>query len=323
MFQTLRVHAVLFFVTLIYAITFTVAKDVMPTYLGSQAFVFFRIGGALLLFWIAAPFEHLVFASNKSKKIQKQDLFPLLIASIFGVAFNMSMFFKGLSLTYPINGAVLMLNTPIFVVIIARILGQDKLTPRKIAGILIAAIGAAWLMSGKGAQFTAETLWGDLLITVNAVFYAYYLVYVKKLLQKYTVITVSKWTFLLGFIMVSPLAIPELRQVDFSLIPSHVWGEIVFIIIGTTFLAYLLNAWAIEKAGPVLVGSYIYLQPLLAGIIAIYIGSDSFSIAKFGAAIAIFTGVFLTSDKQQAILKDKLLKRRKNKAAASNDNIDR
>jgi drug/metabolite transporter (DMT)-like permease len=310
------VHFVLFLVTLIYAITFTIAKDIMPTYVNSSLLVWFRVAGALLLFWFIHPFEKRFFPSEKKQKIKWQDLKPLFIASIFGVAFNMLLFFGGLARTTPINGAVLMLFTPLFVVILARIIGKEVLGAKKITGILLAACGAALLMTGKGLQFSKDTFWGDLMVTVNAIFYAVYLVVVRKLLNTYTVMTVSKWTFLFGLLLITPFALPHFASFSFQTLPLKIVLEIVYVIVFTTFLAYLLNAWAIEKAGAVVVGSYIYLQPLLAGIIAIGMGSDKFTWLKLVSAILVFVGVFLSSDKQQALLKAQIAKRKsRNKTA--------
>lgn len=295
-----KLHLVLFFVTLIYAVTFTVAKDVMPTYLGSMAFVTIRIAGAWVLFLCLTPFEHKIFGkSERLTKVSRSDIPKLALASLFGVAANMSFFFKGLSLTTPINASVLMLNTPIFVIIIAGIMGSEKLTSKKIGGIITAALGAGLLMSGKDIQFSSQTLLGDLYVTINAIFYALYLVYVKRLLEKYTLITVSKWTFFWGLLMVLPFGIPELTQVEFTTLSSAIVFEIIFVVLFTTFLAYLLNAWAIHSGGAVLVGTYIYLQPLLAGLIAVALGKDHLSAVKLVSAALIFLGVYWTSNKKQ------------------------
>lgn len=299
MYSHAKLHFVLFFVTLIYAVTFTVAKDVMPSYLGSMAFVTIRIAGALILFVCIAPFEHKILGkSGKLQKVSRSDLPKLALASLFGVAANMSFFFKGLSLTTPINASVLMLNTPIFVIIIAFFLGAEKLSVKKIVGIITAALGAGLLMSVKDVQFSSQTLLGDFYVTINAIFYALYLVYVKRLLEKYTLITVSKWTFFWGLLMVLPFGIPELTQVEFTTLSSAIVLEIIFVVLFTTFLAYLLNAWAIHSGGAILVGTYIYLQPLLAGLIAVALGKDHLSTIKFISALLIFVGVYWASRKK-------------------------
>ena len=63
----------------------------------------------------------------------------------------------------------------------------------------------------------------------------------------------------------------------------------------TTYVTYLLNAWAINKVGPTLVGAYIYLQPILAAIIAIILQKDILTLQKVIAALLIFAGVYITS----------------------------
>ncbi|MCK9480341.1 MAG: DMT family transporter [Bacteroidia bacterium] len=306
----IKVHLILFLVMLFYAVTFSIAKDVMPRFINGEVFTFYRIGGALLLFWLISPWETKLLPSNKLRHVEPKDFIPLFIASVFGVAYNMYMFFKGLEYTVPINGAVLMLNTPVFVLIFALILGEEKLSIKKVIGISMAASGAIMLMYGKQFSFTGSTLKGDMLVTVNAIFYAFYLVYVRKLLAKYTVVTVSKWTFLFGFFLVLPLIGKDVLRVNHFSFPTYIMWEIGFVVFCTTFLAYLFNTWAIEKAGSVLVGTYIYLQPILAGFIAILWGTDNFTWMKVIAGLIVLTGVFLTSDKQQELLRKQITQRR-------------
>ena len=42
------------FVSIIYGMTFTIAKDVMPQYIGAYGFISLRVGGTMLLFWTTA-----------------------------------------------------------------------------------------------------------------------------------------------------------------------------------------------------------------------------------------------------------------------------
>jgi drug/metabolite transporter (DMT)-like permease len=308
-----KVHLVLFSVMLIYAITFSWAKDIMPEYITSSPMVAMRIGGALLLFWLLDLFKIEMPGNTKLTGIEFKDFHQFVIASIFGVTFNMLFFFKGLEITTPINGSVLMLNTPVFVLLIAFAFGKEKLSFMKVFGVLLAALGALLLMKGKAVSFSKETLPGDLMIVVNAIFFAFYLVYIKRLLVKYSLLTISRWTFLIGFLIMIPIAWNDFKVVSFAVIPLSIWFEILFIIIFTTFLAYLLNAWAIEKAGPVLVGSYIYLQPLLASIIAVFLGKDEMTWIKLIAALILFAGVFMTSEGQQLAVKKGFNRFKKNK----------
>jgi drug/metabolite transporter (DMT)-like permease len=286
-----KVHAALFTVSLIYAYTFSLVKDIMPYYIQGFGFIILRVGGAAILFLLISLFI-------KAEKIDwKKHGLRLFLCSVFGVMANMLMFFKGLEITTPINGAVLMLATPIFVFILNIIINKQKLILAQVLGILIACAGCLILMAGRAFSFSARTLPGDILILLNAISYAFYLVMARELLKHYHTLTVSKYSFLIGAILVIPFGYNELSVAKFSEMDLIVVSKILFIIVCTTFLTYLLNAWAINKAGPSLVGAYIYLQPVLAVIIAILLKKDVLDMQKILAILLIFAGVFITSTK--------------------------
>lgn len=286
----------LFIVSLIYGATFTIAKQVMPLYVKPFAFILLRVSVAAMLMFIF----HGLFI--KKKITDWKDIRTLCISALFGVAFNMLLFFKGLSITTPINGAVLMMNTPIFVVMFAAWYAKERISTQKVAGILVAAIGAILLMGGKQLNFNAQTVWGDLMVTGNAIIYAFYLVYAKSLMQKYHPLTVTMWSFVFGWFVVLPFGATEFMAIKFDTFTPTIWLGVAFVTVGSTFLTYVLNAYALQKASSALVGSYIYLQPVLAALIAIFSGKDAMSIEKLAYIVVIFCGVFLVSYKKQLTL---------------------
>ncbi|MBL7837673.1 MAG: DMT family transporter [Bacteroidetes bacterium] len=287
------VHIALFSVSLIYAVTFSLVKDIMPHYLQGFGFIILRVCGAALLFLLASQF------GPKEHVHWKQDGKRILLCSALGVAANMLMFFKGLEITTPINGAVLMLATPIFVFVLNVAINKQQVVFAQLIGIVLACAGCVVLMAGRNFSFNSNTLPGDVLIILNAISYAGYLVAARKLLQQYHTLTVSKYTFLIGSVLVIPFGFEELMHGKFSEMPSDIILKILFIIIFTTFVTYLLNAWAITKAGPTIVGAYIYLQPILASIIAILLKKDDLNMQKILAILLIFAGVFITSTKNK------------------------
>lgn len=290
----LKVHLALFAVSLLYAGTFTIAKLAMPVYIKPFAFILMRVSVATVCIYLFH--RHYVKGAIKDKK----DLWPLFVSAVFGVAGNMLLFFKGLSITSPINASVLMLNTPIFVLVFAVIILKEKLTINKVLGILIAALGALLLMSGGNFHFNQETVWGDVFVTLNAIIYAFYLVYAKRLMVKYHPLTVTLYAFFFGFFLVLPFGLNQALEIDFASLPPSIWGAIAFVTIGATFLTYVLNAYALKHASSSLVGSYIYLQPVLATIIAVISGKDFLSFEKFMSMIIVFAGVFLAAYKKSS-----------------------
>ncbi|MFN5706132.1 MAG: DMT family transporter [bacterium] len=285
----LKVHLSLFLVSLIYAATFTIAKMVMPAYVEPMGLIGIRVWGAIVLLWIT----HAIFV--KEKITDKKDFLELIKCAVFGVAANMLLFFKGLSITTPINGAILMVTTPLFVGFFSFFILKEKVTILKVSGLILGVLGAGMLLIGPKLNFSSETLAGDIMVTLNAIIYSYYLIIAKPLLHKYNPITVIKWTFLFGGILILPFSIPELNNVQWEQIPSNIWTSIFFLIAGATFLTYLLNGWALRHANSSLVGAYIYLQPILASVIAILLGKDQLTTHKVIFGLMIFVGVYLVS----------------------------
>ena len=274
---------------MIYGLNYVLAKDVMPDYIAPSGFILLRVAGAVLLFWIVAPFA-------AREKVRKQDLLRLAICGLFGVAMNQLLFFNGLNITSPINAAIMMTTNPILVLIAAAIILKQRITVSKVVGILLGLAGALGLIAfGKSFGFGSDTLAGDLLVFLNAMSYGVYLVLVKPLMKKYAPITVIKWVFLFGLIIVIPFGGEQFSQIEWSGFPSFIWWETAFVVIGTTFFAYLLNIYALKRVEPSVVSIYIYSQPLLAAIVAIAMDKDQLDMNKILSAVLIFTGVYLVS----------------------------
>jgi len=117
----------------------------------------------------------------------------------------------------------------------------------------------------------------------------------KPLIEKYHPITVLFYVFSFGFLYVLPFGIVELKSVNWAAIPTNIYLEISFVVICTTFIAYLLNSSALKKLSPTTVSIYIYLQPILASMFAVFWGSDKLDTQKIISALLIFLGVYLVS----------------------------
>lgn len=264
----------------------------MPSLIQPFGFILLRVLSGCVLFLIV----HALFIKQR---VERKDLFPLALSAFFGVAANMLMFFKGLSITSPINGSVLMLVTPVFVLILSRLMSKEAVSWVKTSGVALAALGALMLIGGWKLKFTSDTVVGDIYIILNALSYAIYLVYVKKLMVKYDPITVSKWNFIFGLLIVLPFGYSQLSDVNWSLFTGSDISIVLFILLGTTFLTYLLNAWALKHASSGLVGSYIYLQPVVASLLAVINEQDELSMEKVLYILLIFAGVYLVSRKKK------------------------
>lgn len=286
----LKAHTALFVVALIYGANYTVAKVVLDDdLLHPMAFISLRVMAGIVAFW-------LLHALWVKERVQRSDLLRLVLCGIFGVALNQSLFFIGLDYTTPINASLIMTTTPVLVLVASAIMLNETIQSKKVAGILLGMAGAVVLIIyGKKFAFNKNGWFGDLLVFINASSYGLYLVLVKPLLVRYHPLTVVKWVFLIGSLGVLPFGLPELMQTPWQTFTPHVWLAIAYVLVCTTVLAYLLNAWAMQSVSPTLVGIYVYLQPLLATLIALLVGKDVLAWPKIVAGVLIFTGVWLVS----------------------------
>ncbi|GAA4110681.1 DMT family transporter [Aquimarina addita] len=280
------------FAALFYGANYTIAKDVMPAYIEPFGFIVVRVFGASLLFWFISFW-------GPKERIDKTDYFRIFAAAFFGVGLNMLTFFEGLSLTSPINASVIMISVPIIVLGLSTFFLKEKLTFLKIVGMLIGLSGAFLIIVyGKGDQVTAANpALGNLLVFINAVSYAGYIIIVKKITEKYHPFTFIKWMYTIGFLLVLPFGYNQLIDVQVTDIPVSIFLKIGYVILFATFGTYICNIFAIRQLKPTTVAVFIYLQPLLASVFAIMLGSDQIDVIKILAAILICIGVYLATKK--------------------------
>lgn len=295
--DNLKAHVALFLVNVLYGAGHLLAKGVMPQFLSPPVFIFLRVSGAVLFFWILSLFI-------KKIKIARADLPRFLACGLFGVALNQMFFFHGLNLSSSINSGIIMSMNPIMVAVLSFFLLKEKPSYLRSIGVLIGAIGAI-LLTLKGSVQAGESMLGDIFLFINAISYAFYLVLVKPLMVKYAPITVITWVFTFGllFICLYPPTIQELVQTSFSGFPNAIYIKIAYIIVGVTFLTYLLTIYGLKFLSATVSSSYIYFQPVLVILFAFlfsYIGwsedyTDTITLQKLGYMLLIFVGVYLTS----------------------------
>lgn len=276
--------------TSIYGVNHTVAKSLMPTYIEPFGLILLRVTGAFLLFLIISFFV-------PSQTIERKDWKRIFAAAVFGMVINMLMFFKGLSLSTPINSSVIVTISPILVFILSAILIREKITWLKASGAILGLLGGLSLVF-FGPQITSDAPnipVGNTLILINATSYGIYLILVRPLTKKYSSITLMKYLFLIASIINLPICFTEFKQVDWVNLPFDALWRMSFVVIGTTFLTYLLNIYALKQLSASTLGVFVYLQPVIAIVYAIYAGIDQLDFLKVVAASLVFVGVFMVS----------------------------
>lgn len=281
--------------TTIYGINHTLAKGVMPNYVTPFGFIFLRVVGAAILFWGISFF-------GPKEAIEKKDWGRLLMAALLGMVINMLSFFKGLELSTPINSAVLVTISPIIVVALSAFFLKERITLNKGLGIALGFIGAlALVLFGAELRQDAPNIpFGNFLFIVNATAYGSYLIVAKKLVAKYHPFTLMKWLFTIAVVINFPITVSDFLLIEWQTMPLWVYGVVAFVVVGTTFMTYLFNVFAMTELKASTIGAFIYVQPLFGILFALLTGKDSLTVVKVGAALLVLLGVYLASKKVRA-----------------------
>lgn len=297
--QAAKAHMALFLVNVFYGASHVIAKGIMPNFLTPNVFILFRVVGATFLFWIVTFFF-------VREKIERSDYKRLVLCGLFGVAINQLFFFHGLNLSSSINSGIIMTVNPILVVILSFFLLKESITKTKVIGIVLGATGAILLTLAGGTGKGDSTL-GDFFLFINAASYAVYLVIAKPLMKKYQPLTVITYVFTFGlcFILLYPPTLPELFTTDYSTFTPSIIAKIVYVIVGVTFLTYLLTMYGLKYLSPAISSSYIYIQPVLVVFFAFFLASigmaddytHTITFSKIIYMLLIFTGVYTISKK--------------------------
>uniref|UniRef100_UPI003FED703E DMT family transporter n=1 Tax=Alloprevotella sp. TaxID=1872471 RepID=UPI003FED703E len=254
-----------------------------------------RITGAMILFWVASFFQ-------KPEHVGHKDLARLFGAALLGIVLNQGCFIFGVSLSSPGDASIITTSMPLWAMLLAAFILKEPITGKKVLGIAAGACGALMLIMGSGSHVKNMAsaggdyaIWGDLLVLSAQFCYALYIVVYKDFVNKYSLITIMKWMFTYAFICVIPFSAGDLMQTVWSQLS---WTEIMgltYIVVCATFLSYMFIVVGQKILRPTVAGMYNYVQPLVACIVAVIWGMDTFNWIKAVAIVLIFSGVYLVT----------------------------
>lgn len=300
--NTTKAHLALLGANTIYGANYIIAKGIMPDKIGPSAFVFIRLSCCVILFWIIK----LLFVNEK---VEKKDLFKLALCGLFGGALNQMLFFHGINLTSPIDASIIQTATPVLVLIFSILILKERITKNKVIGISLAGVGAIFLiLYGNKVQGTSSFL-GNLFVFLNACSYGLYLVIAKTLMKKYNAITVISWIFLFGFLYAFPFGVNDFLSTDFKEFTVNTYLTIAYVVLFTTFLAYLFNIYALKHLAPSVTSSYVYLQPVVSFIMVSALAyifmqeeyAQDINLIKILSCVVVASGVYIISKPEKKI----------------------
>jgi drug/metabolite transporter (DMT)-like permease len=288
--KPLAAHLSMFLACAIWGLMAPIGKDAMSGSLDGIDMVSFRVAGAALLFWIASLF-------TPKEKVSLHDRLLFAVAAIFGLILNQCCFIIGLSYTSPSNASIETTSSPIFAMILAFIILKEPLTWKKVSGVFIGCAGALMLIlaSASAGDSKVGDIRGDLMVLGAQLSYAFFLSRFNPLVRKYSVVTVNKWMFLWGTLLIWPFSGWHVYHSDWAAITAVNWLEVGYVVVFGTFIGYLLIINAQKILRPTVVAIYNYVQPVVAVSVSLYMGISIFKWSQGLAVILVFTGVWMVT----------------------------
>lgn len=280
-------HLALILCNVVWAMDYPFYNLVLPHYVHPAA----MISASLVA---TALFSLVPLLWQKAEKVARSDIRKLVGAALLVGVLRKGFIMYGLSMTSPIDGSIIDTIVPLLVLLLSVVLGMDRFTKLKVAGLVLGMAGAvAVVLAGASAAHTRSHLWGNVLIVASTCVMAVYMVWFKRLVAKYRVTTVLRWLYCLAAVMALPFGIGSIIHTDFAAVAQHALFPTLFVLMAPTYVPNLLLNYALKTVPATVSSIYTYLQPVLAIAVSVGMGLDKLHVDTVIFALVIFVGVGL------------------------------
>jgi drug/metabolite transporter (DMT)-like permease len=219
------------------------------------------------------------------------DVAKLAVLALLGITINMVLFLEGLRRSTAINAGLIMPMIPVFTFAVAVLVGHERFCWSRGIGILLAVAATLALAFERGAELSAATRSGNLMMVANTFCYSLYLVFSRSLVAKYGPLTVTAWVFVLSL-----WSVPFFAG-HVAWVPEHVsargWTSLAYILIFPTIVAYFLNAYALARVAASTTAVFIFFQSLITIASAIVILKEVPTTRTIVCGAVVFAGTAL------------------------------
>ena len=223
-----------------------------------------------------------------------QDVGTFVMLGVFGVAINQGGFTVSLAYTSVGHVAIILAMGPVLVMLLARIIGQETLTPGKIAGVCLSFSGIALLAIEQGLSVHAGGLVGDLIALTAACAFAFFTVSSKRVAGRYHPMEFNTFIHLTGAMLLLPLAIHQGLKLNWHGVGWHGWVALSYMAVFSSVFGYLIFYTLLNHLPATQISSLNYLLPIVATTLSVLILKEQLRRGFYVAAALVLTGVWLT-----------------------------
>ncbi|MDF1544921.1 MAG: DMT family transporter [bacterium] len=265
--------------------------------LGAMAFPISKFGLAVIEPFTFAFYRFLIssillLAIVRMRKqgipVEKKDWWKIIGLGVLIIPLNQTLYLWGQSMTAAGHGSFLFATVPIWILLMALTHLKEKLVWRRIVGVLVAFSGVGVIMFSGAASFGRDYLWGDFIILVAVIAWAYYTVFGKPLVQKYGAFRVTAYSLASGSVIYFPFGLYMAMKFDYSQATVGAWGAVLYMAIGTSVAAYVLWYWVLKFMEVSRIAVFQNMQPIMASLVAmVWLGEPLGWTFVIGGSVAL------------------------------------
>jgi len=230
--------------------------------------------------------------SALGEKWQRREVIELALLGVFGITLNQVFFVVGMSSTSVAHAALVIATTPLQVLMLAALRGQERVTARKLAGLAVAIAGIAVLNLGRetrGASFT-----GDFFVFLASFCFSLYTVFGKEVTKRHSIITVNAFGYLAGALAGAPLLIQQSWGFDFGAVAASGWWALAYMAILSSILCYMIFYYALNHMTATRLAAFSYVQPVIASLAGLLILREPITLPIAAGGLLVLSGVWVT-----------------------------
>ncbi len=252
----------------------------------------FALGTALLF---------VMLKLRRTSLVPPRDALPMLaLMGFLGIFIHQLLQVYGLTLTTAVRTGWLIGLIPIWSAILSAVFLHERFGMRKVAGLMLGAVGAFFVITRGDISFQAlavpRTL-GDFLIVLSTINWATYTIVSAKTLTRLGSLRTTAATMFIGWVMLIPFFFAAAGFHDYGRITPAGLGYIVFLGVGCSGAGYLLWCAALERLEASKVAAFLYLEPLVTLAVAVPVLGEPVGWLTIAGGLLVLAGVFMVQRK--------------------------
>jgi len=238
----------------------------------------------------------LLLQPRRFSKLHKKDVLPIFILGFFGVTVYHLGLNYGEQFISPGAASLIIATIPVFIVVLAFVFLSERIGLKKLIGVILALCGVLMIsiFGRQSSSIEVQYIFGALSVLIAAVMGAFYTIGGKKLLSRYTALSLTVYAMLLGSLGLIPFLSSSLFD-QVAAMSFNSWFAVIFLGVFSTVVGYVLWYTALEVKTASEVGVYLYGVPVLSTIISYLWFSDEITLFFILGGVLVIVGLIIVN----------------------------